>query len=88
MSARSEGFRAQDLLAAGSWRVVRGEPTAEEVAALALVLGAALSRRRQPAPRATERTATAPVALRRGEPWSAAATSWAAAPLTGRREAA
>ena len=87
MSARSEGFRAHDLLAAGAWRVVRGEPTAEEVAALALVLGAALSRRRS-APRDTERTVTAPVALRRGEPWSAAATSWAAAPLTGRREAA
>ncbi|MFI0907235.1 acyl-CoA carboxylase epsilon subunit [Streptomyces sioyaensis] len=89
MSARAEEAPVRERLAAGSWRIVRGNPTAEEVAALAVVLGTMLSLR------AGAQGGTVNGA-RHGAPWdpptpvygAATATSWAAGPRPGWRMAA
>ncbi|MFI1304773.1 acyl-CoA carboxylase epsilon subunit [Streptomyces sioyaensis] len=93
MSARAEEAPVRELLAAGSWRIVRGDPTAEEVAALAVVLGTMLSLRAG-AQNGTVHTNVN--GARHGAPWhpptpaygAATATSWAAGPWPGWRTAA
>ncbi|MGW3009334.1 hypothetical protein ACWC9R_10915 [Streptomyces sp. NPDC001219] len=93
MSPRAEEASVRELLAAGSWRIVRGDPTAEEVAALVVALGTVLSLS------AGAQSGTAHTIVngaRHGAPWhaptpangAATATSWAAGPRPGWRMAA
>lgn len=93
MSPRAEEASVGELLAAGSWRIVRGEPTAEEVAALVVVLDRMLSVRAGAQNGAANTTVDG---AGHGAPWHlptpahgmATATSWAAVPRPGWRTAA
>jgi len=95
VTARAEEAAVRELLAAGAWRVVRGTPTAEEAAALAVVLGAALARRaggQTPGGTGDETES----GVRRSVPWlrpaagpgATTATSWVAGPRPGWSDAA
>ncbi|MEE1929381.1 hypothetical protein V1J52_14525 [Streptomyces sp. TRM 70351] len=74
-----------ELMGEAGWRIVRGSPTAEEVAALAVVLAARL---RAPAPAAGGTAVRAVVRWRPDRTDPAAARSWAAQPRPGWRSAA
>ncbi|MCF6525445.1 acyl-CoA carboxylase epsilon subunit [Streptomyces sp. JJ36] len=88
--AAAAGAAAHDLLGAASWRITRGRPTPEELAALAVVLTARLRRNGEAA---AAPGAAAGLRAPRGAPWGRReerrpARAWSARARPGWRSAA